>query len=209
MPASSSTDHLCEWRDYAKELEDRLLHVQAQVEALQRHVFGKRSEKMPPIAKELRASGSSGVDPTATQEKRRKRADERKELPTREIPHKVPEAERSCGDYVVTAPGPVNPRYSRSVRVEPDGWAWNGVSAQGHRACRRGRPRERREASPGPLPIDFGRNRAAVRCRREIRSSGCGLAHPLVWNRRPLSSRQSPSQSFSDPVPITSTTRRP
>ncbi|HWV38440.1 MAG TPA: IS66 family transposase [Vulgatibacter sp.] len=148
MAPSSSTDHQCEWRDYAKELEDRLLHVQAQVEALQRHVFGKRSEKMPPIAKELRASGSSGVDPAATQEKRRKRADERKELPTREIPHKVPEAERCCpkcggedlrplgdgkqsviyeyipprferqvhvqeilacrcGDYVVTAPGPV------------------------------------------------------------------------------------------------------
>lgn len=148
MQPPPSTDHQCEWRDYANDLEERLLSVQAQVEALQRHVFGKRSEKMPPIAKELRASGAPGADPAETQAKRRKRAEERKELPTRTIPHKVPEADRCCprcggddlrplgdgkqsfvleyippqferqvhvletltcrcGDYVVTAPGPI------------------------------------------------------------------------------------------------------
>src|SRR5690554_3344352 len=81
-------DHVCAWRDEAEELrkrlseaEERQAHLEAQLAALQRHVFGKRSEKMPPVAKELRDRGGPGPDPAASKEKRKKRAEARRDLP--------------------------------------------------------------------------------------------------------------------------------
>ena len=54
-------DHHCPWREEAEELRARLTQLEAdyaakfaslsaQLEKLQRHVFGRRSEKMPSIA---------------------------------------------------------------------------------------------------------------------------------------------------------------
>jgi len=61
-------DHRCEWRDKAESLEDRLAQtnaelsaaketlasIQGTLEKLQRHVFGKRSEKITPLVTALR-----------------------------------------------------------------------------------------------------------------------------------------------------------
>jgi transposase len=71
-----SEDHDCAWRNEAERLEGDLVRVRdeqktfrAQLAALQRHVFGKRSEKMPPVSEELRsrrpaqAAGAMAVTP--------------------------------------------------------------------------------------------------------------------------------------------------
>lgn len=123
-------DHVCAWRDEAEELRQRVDELAAQLEALQRHVFGKRSEKMPPVSKELRDRGGAAPDPAASKEKRRKRAEARKELPTREIHHKVPEGDHSCpkcGGETLSAVGEgkktvlyefIPPRFERQVHVQ-------------------------------------------------------------------------------------------
>lgn len=123
-------DHVCAWRDEAEELRQQVAELTAQMQALQRHVFGKRSEKMPPVAKELRDRGGPGPDPAASKEKRRKRAEARKELPTREIRHEVPENDQSCpkcGGETFSAVGEgkksvlyelIPPRFERQVHVQ-------------------------------------------------------------------------------------------
>jgi transposase len=58
-------------------------------------VFGKKSEKMPPMAREVRKQRP--VDPAATLELRRKNAELRaSRVENEEVPHRVPEAERRC-----------------------------------------------------------------------------------------------------------------
>ena len=102
-------DHRCAWRERVEQLEgelattraelaasqDKIAGLAANLEKLQRHVFGQRSEKMPRVADELRQAGVE-TDPEATQEKRRENAEKRRQLPTRRIDHKVPEAQRTC-----------------------------------------------------------------------------------------------------------------
>ena len=56
-------DHRCEWRDEAEALRAEVAELRAQFAKLQRHVFGKRSEKMPPVAEELRRAGVTAPDP--------------------------------------------------------------------------------------------------------------------------------------------------
>jgi len=50
-------DHDCGWKQRALELEDKLSTVVGQLEALNRQVFGKKSEKMPPMDREVERSG--------------------------------------------------------------------------------------------------------------------------------------------------------
>jgi transposase len=92
-------DHFCPWRDEAEELRAELTEVRgdvekmrAQLEALTRAVFGKKSEKMPSLAREL------GKKPTRaeTTKKRAELAAEKKKVPTDVVEHKVPDAERTC-----------------------------------------------------------------------------------------------------------------
>ena len=99
--APGSEDHECAWREEAERLESELARVReeqdtlrAQLAALQRHIFGKRSEKMPPIAEELRSERP--VDPAATQTLRRKARAEKAALPEREVLHAVPPERRQC-----------------------------------------------------------------------------------------------------------------
>ena len=86
-----SGEHHCEWRDQVEDLEAKLAAAQAVVaeqaaiierqgadlaqlgeqlatmqgtiEKLQRHVFGQRSEKMPPVAQAIRAALILSVSP--------------------------------------------------------------------------------------------------------------------------------------------------
>ncbi len=66
--------------------------------ALERHVFGRRTEKLPTVAAELRgATDSTAAQAEAAKEKRQERAARKAEgAPAREIRHAVPAEERHC-----------------------------------------------------------------------------------------------------------------
>lgn len=99
-------EHFCPWREEAEELRGKLTEVEkrlasndgeldkmrAQLEALTRAVFGKKSEKMPSLAREI------GKKPTRaeTTKKRAELAAEKKKLPAEVVEHKVPDTERTC-----------------------------------------------------------------------------------------------------------------
>lgn len=170
--ARPTADCGCGWQAWALELEAKLAALQGEMEAkltvlmgemeaLKRQVFGKKSEKMPPMAREVRKQRP--VDPAAVQERRRKNAELRaSRVATEDVQHRVPEAERrcpkcgktelkavgqgkesiewdyvpgyfrrrrhvretvacTCGQYIVTAPGPdhsvENTRYGDGLRA--------------------------------------------------------------------------------------------
>jgi hypothetical protein len=46
-------DHFCPWREEAEELRTKLGAVEDRLAALERHLFGKKSEKMPPLARQV------------------------------------------------------------------------------------------------------------------------------------------------------------
>jgi transposase len=85
-------DHFCPWREEAEELRSKLGAVEDRLAALERHLFGKKSEKMPSLAREI------GKKPTRaeTTKKRAELAAEKKKLPAETIEHKVAETERTC-----------------------------------------------------------------------------------------------------------------
>ena len=92
-------EHPCGWHDYAEYLEAKIAplaaHVEtlnAELETLKRHVFGKRSEKMPPMDGEVKKKPSR----EQTQAKRAESAEAKAKLVTESIPHNVPEEKRTC-----------------------------------------------------------------------------------------------------------------
>jgi len=154
-------DHECGWKKIALELTEKVADLDARLVAIQRQVFGKKSEKMPPMDREIRKQRPA--DPEATQARRRKNAELRaSRVETEDVHHQVPEAERccpkcertdlkkvgggkesfawdyipgyfrrrrhlretlacTCGQYIVTAPGPdhsvENTRYGDGFRA--------------------------------------------------------------------------------------------
>ncbi len=69
--------------------------------ALERHVFGKRAERLPPLAAELRADAAGAQskaerDEAALRKRRERAARKAEECPTREVQHQVPAQERRC-----------------------------------------------------------------------------------------------------------------
>jgi transposase len=94
-------EHSCAWRDEAEKLraeleplQAQLAAQQAQLEKLTRHVFGKRSEKVTPVAEELRKSNPRSREETLA-ERRAKRA-ARESLPTEVVHHLVSPEKRRC-----------------------------------------------------------------------------------------------------------------
>jgi transposase len=106
--ARITEDHTCAWRDEAEVLRVRLsaaeavtaqqtaliAGMQGQLEKLTRHVFGTRSEKVTPVAEELRKTKGPTPEETATQ--RRAKREKRQALPTVVIHHSVPPEQRRC-----------------------------------------------------------------------------------------------------------------
>ncbi|MFY0565895.1 hypothetical protein ACN28E_18885 [Archangium lansingense] len=100
-------DHFCPWREEAEELHQRQVVLEAKVAALEKRVFGKKSERMPPVQQLLRRQQAGADTETRRQqalEKRRQRAARRAEAPTREVHHLVPEAQRICPAQVLRCP---------------------------------------------------------------------------------------------------------
>ena len=94
-------DHHCPWREEAEALREDLDGVSVKVEklevelaSLRRHVFGKKSEKLPSVREQLRV-GDGRNSPAATA-RRRERAEVKAQLPEQLIPHRVPDVERQC-----------------------------------------------------------------------------------------------------------------
>jgi len=86
--------HDCEWKERAEKLESELSDVRQSLVALQRAVFGKKSEKLPPVDRELRKG--TKADPKVTADKRRASREAKAELPGRTFYHSVKPEERHC-----------------------------------------------------------------------------------------------------------------
>jgi transposase len=92
-------DHFCPWREEAEELRQRVTSLEAKRAVLERHVFGRKRERLPGVEQQLRRE-QAGQDTEERRQraldKRRQRAARRAEAPTREVHHPVPEAQRIC-----------------------------------------------------------------------------------------------------------------
>jgi transposase len=98
-----SGDHRCEWRERAEALEAELAAtkadlaaVQSTIEKLQRHVFGKRSEKMPSVAEATKDPARREAERIQALQTRRENAEQKRQLVTRRIEHKVPDEKKVC-----------------------------------------------------------------------------------------------------------------
>jgi transposase len=95
-------DHDCGWKTRATDLEAKLEETSAKLEevaakmaAMERRILGPKSEKLPPMDREVRKQRPA--DPAATRATRRKNAELRAaRVVSEDVPHKVPEAERTC-----------------------------------------------------------------------------------------------------------------
>ncbi|MFY2558397.1 IS66 family transposase [Corallococcus terminator] len=108
VPRQLPLDHHCPWREEAEELKAEVGRIggeldvlKGQMAALQRHVFGKKAEKLPTVAAELReeetgAEAKAARDEAAMKRRRERAARRAQEAPTREIRHAVPAQERHC-----------------------------------------------------------------------------------------------------------------
>lgn len=89
-----SDDHDCGWRSYAVALQGDVEKLKAELDALKRQVFGKKSEKMPPMERVLRRGKKA--DPAETLRKRKETALAKEKLVTEQVTLPVPESQRSC-----------------------------------------------------------------------------------------------------------------
>ncbi|NVJ10770.1 IS66 family transposase [Myxococcus sp. AM001] len=98
MPRELPQEHFCPWREEAEELKERLTSLEAKMATLERHVFGRRTEKLPTVSAELRGDGAdTAAQAEAAKKKRQQRAARKSdEAPARDIRHAVPTEERHC-----------------------------------------------------------------------------------------------------------------
>lgn len=88
-------DHDCGWKKVALELADRLAAMEARMEAMRRQIFGKKSEKMPPMDREV--GKRRPVGPEAAAARRRANAKlKATRVQTEDVEHKVPPEQRTC-----------------------------------------------------------------------------------------------------------------
>jgi len=88
-------DHDCGWKTRAADLEAKLEELAAKMAAMERRILGPKSEKLPPMDREVRKQRPA--DPAATRATRRKNAELRAtRVVGEDVTHKVPEAKRTC-----------------------------------------------------------------------------------------------------------------
>lgn len=89
--------HECEWQQKATTQETRIAELEAQVAVLTKALFGKKSEKLPPPADELRRRGD--LPKPTREETLKKRAENRewkRELPVEKVVHPLPPDPSCC-----------------------------------------------------------------------------------------------------------------
>jgi transposase len=87
-------DHDCNFRREADALRVEMAELREQFAALQKHLFGMKSEKMPPMRNEVQKERPR--DPEQAKELRRKNSAARDKLDTEVVTVPVPESARSC-----------------------------------------------------------------------------------------------------------------
>ena len=88
-------DHDCAWKGHAEQLSSEVERLKEEMAALKRHIYGKKSEKMPPMDREVKRGRKPDRD--ATQRARRKNAELKAEnIRTETVEVPVPESQRSC-----------------------------------------------------------------------------------------------------------------
>jgi transposase len=93
-PAEKKQLH--DWREEALRLREQLIELQAELDALKRHVYGKRSEKMPVLLKAHRRTRSKEVNAAEAKKKRQDNALQKKLLEEKTVEHKIPDEKRAC-----------------------------------------------------------------------------------------------------------------
>lgn len=92
---SPEKDHLCAFRDEARQLRAELDDVRQELQALKRRFLGPKSEKMPPMQRLVKRERPA--DPAEAKARRRERASARADKAVTELAEqKVPEAQRTC-----------------------------------------------------------------------------------------------------------------
>lgn len=84
----------CGWREYALSLEVDIAHIKSEIELLKRRSFGRKSEKMPSMERQLR--NGKKADPDAILGKRREAAAQKEGLVTEVVPIPVPSEQCRC-----------------------------------------------------------------------------------------------------------------
>ena len=126
-------DHNCGWKTRAADLEAKLEDVVAKMAAMERRILGPKSEKLPPIDREVRKERPT--DPAATQATRRKNAELRAtRVVSEDVPHKVPDAERTCPKCSNPDLRPVGAgKVSVVLDYVPGYFRWGGRAGRGHK----------------------------------------------------------------------------
>ena len=101
MSRALPQDHFCAWRDEAERLSGEVAQMRGELDALKRHVYGKRSEKMPPIEREVRKGAKA--DAAAARATRATRAAAKAAIETETVSVPVPPAARECPQCRVPA----------------------------------------------------------------------------------------------------------
>jgi transposase len=89
-----SDEHDCTFRQESLRLAAELQVVKDRLAALERQAFGKKSEKMPPMGREVRKKRPA--DPEVAKQRRRDNAAAKLKLETEVVPVPVPDAARCC-----------------------------------------------------------------------------------------------------------------
>ena len=184
-----SDDHNCGWKIRATDLEAKLEETAAKLEevaakmaAMERRILGPKSEKMPPMDREVRKKRP--VDPAATQATRRKNAELRAtRVVSEDVPHKVPAAERTCPKCAGTDLRPVGAGKTSVMLDYVPGYFRRRQHIRETLACRCG---EHIVTAPGPDPSVEGA-RYGDSFRAFVVTSKCVDSIPLYRQAKQMS----------------------
>ena len=178
-------DHKCAWRDEAEslrgevtELKQQLGSVLAQMQALERRVFGPKSEKMPAPAVELRREEppeEAEERRLSALERRRERQALKERLRSETVIHHVSPEEADCPRCGGVATRPVGDGKETSLYEYVPGYFVRQRHVQEKRAC--GCGHYIATAEPPPRPIEKGQYGPGFLA--HIAVMKCGDAIPL------------------------------
>jgi transposase len=153
----------------------QIASLEANLEKLQRHVFGKRSEKIPPIATALRDPARAEVERIAALQTRRENAEKKRQLVARTIEHKVPEAEKTCPKCGGHEFSPLGDGFKTEMYELVPAIVERQIHVQEKLRCRCG---ETVLTAPGPTKV-FDKARVGPTFMAQIAVSKCADALPL------------------------------
>lgn len=120
MSETLPSQHGCEWQSEAERLRAENAELKAQKAALEKLVYGKKSEKLPRPTDELRKRGDiAPLDRDALTKKRAEKAEWKKQLPEETVEHKVAPPLPTCELCHGQPDHPMPPEISRQIDYIP------------------------------------------------------------------------------------------